>query len=181
MLDQDASKSAKAMDAAISKCKRIEIIFKDGPVEIIRQIEPVRYFSDLEAKGLMFCPDSKIAFMVSGSSKMVGSQVELQFAYEDMGDDSCQILRLDLQIVERNVDFQHHKRKYDDCSEHVPKRSGPWDRAETLRFKEGVNLCGWGKWKGMYVVTITDLGVADIVKTRSVESVRTFSRNSKGL
>ena len=32
-----------------------------------------------------------------------------------------------------------------------------------------------------YVFTITDLGVADIVKTRSVESVRIFSRSSKGL
>lgn len=28
---------------------------------------------------------------------------------------------------------------------------------------------------------MTDLGVADIVKTRSVESVRTFSKSSKGL
>ena len=146
MLDQDASKSAKAMDAAVAKVRRIEIIYNDGKSDIIRQIEPVKYFSDLEAKGLMFCPESKIAFMVSGSRKMVGSQVELLYAYEDMGDGASQILRLDLQIVERNVLYR--KRKYDEYSVDVPKRSGPWDRAEVLRFKEGVNLCGWGKWIG---------------------------------
>lgn len=146
MLDQHASKLAKSMDAAISKVKRIEIIYHDGQLDIIRQIEPVKYFSDLEAKGLTFCPESKISFMVSGTRKMVGSQEELLYAYEDVGDGSSQILRLDLQIVERNVLYR--KRKYDDYSVDVPKRSGPWDSAEVLRFKEGVNLCGWGKWKG---------------------------------
>lgn len=134
------------MDAAVSKVRRIEIIYNDGQLDIIRQIEPVKYFSDLEAKGLMFCPESKIAFMVSGTRKMVGSQEELLYAYEDIDDASSQILRLDLQIVERNVLYR--KRKYDDYSVDVPKRSGPWDIAEVLRFKEGVNLCGWGKWKG---------------------------------
>ena len=146
-LDQDASKSAKSMDAAVALIKRIEIIYNDGQNEIIRQIEPVKYFSDLEAKGLMFCPESEIAFMVSGSKKMVGSQEELLYAYEDMAEDASQILRLDLKIVERNV--LHRKRKYDDLlALEFPKRSGPWDKAEVLRFKEGVNLCGWGKWKG---------------------------------
>lgn len=149
MLDQDASKSAKAMDAAISKVRRIEIIYSDGQSDIIRQIEPVKYFSDLEAKGLAFCPGSRIAFMVSGTRKMVGSQEELLYAYQDLGDGSSQVLRLDLQIVERNV--LSRKRKYDHESVHVPKRSGPWDRAEVLRFKEGVNLCGWGKWTGKWL------------------------------
>ncbi len=146
MLEQAASESAKAMDIAVAKVKRIEIIFNDGKSDIVRQIEPVKYFSDLEAKGMIFCPESKIAFMVSGTKKMVGSQVELLYAYQDMADDPAEILRLDLQILERNV--MYRKRKYDDYSVDVPKRSGPWDRAEVLRFKEGVNLCGWGKWKG---------------------------------
>ena len=65
--------------------------------------------------------------MVSGSRKMVGSQVELLYAYEDMGDGACQILRLDLQIVERNVLYR--KRKYHDYSVDAPKHSGLWDRA----------------------------------------------------
>ena len=147
MIEQDASKSAKAMVAAISKVRRIEIIYNDGKLDIIRQIEPVKYFSDLEAKGLMFCPDSKIAFMVSGTRKMVGSQEELLYAYEDMEDGY--VLKLDLKILDRNVLYR--KRKYDDYSVDVPKRSGPWDRAEVLRFKEGVYLCGWGKWKGTFL------------------------------
>jgi hypothetical protein len=134
------------MDDAVAKVSRIEIICKYGQSDIIRQIEPVKYFSDLEAKGLMFFPESKIAFMVSGSKKMVGSQVELLYAYEDLGTEASQILRLDLLILERNV--LSRKRKYDDHSLDLPKRSGPWDTAEVLRFKEGVNLCGWGKWKG---------------------------------
>ena len=144
LLDQDATKAAKAMDAAISKVKRIEIVYNDGKSEIIRRIEPVRYFSDLEAKGITFCPNSQIAFMVRGSQKMVGSQTELLYAYQDMEND--EILHLDLHIVEKLL--TSHKRKYDDSSEDVPKRSGPWDKAEVLRFKEGVNLYGWGKWKG---------------------------------
>ena len=73
MLEQHASKSAKAMDAAVAKVRRIEIIYNDGNSNTIRQIEPVKYFSDLEANGMMFCPDSKIAFMVSGTRKMVGT------------------------------------------------------------------------------------------------------------
>jgi hypothetical protein len=65
LLDQDASKTAKSMDSAVAKVKRIEIVYNDERSEIIRQIEPVKYFSDLEAKGRMFCPDCKIAFIVS--------------------------------------------------------------------------------------------------------------------
>lgn len=54
MLDQDASKSAKSMDAAVAKVRRIEIIYNDGKSDIVRQIEPVKYISALETKGLMF-------------------------------------------------------------------------------------------------------------------------------
>lgn len=176
MLEQDATKAAKAMDAAVAKVKRIVIMSNDGKSDVIRQIEPVKYFSDLEAKGLTFFPGTKIAFMVSGSKKMVGSQEELLFAYEDLAGSASQVLHLDLHVVGRNV--ERRKRKYEDYSEDVPKRSGLWDRAETLRFKEGVNRCGWGKWKG---TALTDVGVADVVKSRTVESVRTFSRSSAGL
>jgi hypothetical protein len=35
------------MDAAVAKVRRIEIIYNDGKSDIIRQIEPVKYFSDL--------------------------------------------------------------------------------------------------------------------------------------
>ena len=164
------------MDDAVAKARRIEIICKDGISDIIRRIEPVKYFSDLEAKGMTFCPESKITFMVSGTRKMVESQFGLLFAYEDMDTD---ILRLDLHIVERNV--LDRKRKYEDCSMDGPWNFGPWDRAEVLRFKEGVNICGWGNWKGELFVLLTDSGVAETVKTRSVESVRTFSRSSEGM
>jgi hypothetical protein len=63
---------------------------------------------------------------------MVGSQVELLYAYEDIKYGASQILRLDSQIVERNVLYR--KRKNDDYSVDLPKRSGPWDRAEVFQF-----------------------------------------------
>jgi hypothetical protein len=73
----------------------------------------------------MFCPGSKIAFMVSGSRKMV----ELLYAFQHM-DDPGQILHLDLQVVEGNA--VRRKRNYDEVSLDVPQRSGPWDKAEVI-------------------------------------------------
>lgn len=128
----------------MSKVDRIEIMCNNGESQIIGRIEPVKYFSDLEAKGLAFCPESKISFLVSGSKNMVGSQEELRYAYADV--DSSRILKLDMGIEERNV--SNRKRKYDDYSADLSNSSGPKGRSEVLRFKEDVQLCVLGEGQG---------------------------------
>ena len=49
-------------------------------------------------------------------------------------------------------------------------RSGTWESAEIVRFQEGVELYGWGNW----------IKVAEIIQTRSIPSVRTFSQSRMG-
>ena len=65
------------------------------------------------------------------------------------------------------------KRKIDcvDEPEYSPiKHSGKWMPSEVVLFKVGVQQCGWGNWKR----------VSEVVDTRTMEQVKTFSKTQSG-
>jgi hypothetical protein len=78
----------------------IEILFWDGVTDIVRELEPVRLYIDLQTQVHLFYPQFEFIFMIHGTSKIVGSQYELLRAYKGLTGES-KVLRLDLKVQDQ--------------------------------------------------------------------------------
>jgi len=85
------------------------LVYESENTVIKRTLEPVRYFSDLQAQAESFNPGYDVIMSLPDGAGVVGSQFELLCAYQDgMGD--C--LTLDLKLI-----VQEKKKRHLDVSD----------------------------------------------------------------
>lgn len=141
----------------------------------IRNLQPMFLYSELHNKFQLAFSAFIISFSLKGKDDIVGSDDELRFAYMDSDDG---LLELDLKLISKNLKRKASAEKFSDAASDedsiavsiTAPFNNRWSHAEEALFKEGLQLFGWGHWAS----------IATIVKTRSSEGVRAFSRTAKG-
>jgi len=162
-------KELEVMTQASQRYRRIVVSLRNdqGEPTILRKFEPIQSFSDLQLRVEAWNPEFRCVLLIPNSCEIVGSQAELLFAYQD-GQADSDVLNLELKLYpksqKRGID------SVDDVEVQGITHIGKWLPSEMELFKVGVQQCGWGNWKD----------VAQVVETRTIEQVRSFSKTQAG-
>ena len=162
---------AKPMESFMVQIDYIKVTLaslSDSNKKMCRYLEPVKYFSELQAQVETLYGGHSTILSVAGTDDVVGSQFELLRAYR-----TCKSaeLCLDLLIVPPILE----KRKFEEI---VPPsdetvlsaHTGPWTSTEIELFSKGVKEIGWGRWSD----------IAELMETRNRGQVYKFSKTVEG-